>query len=405
VHGNFNTSFEIPHGFVTANNDGSIWIRDDAGWFRLGARPARYARIDVSPDGTFVIAVTTSGEVLVWDLRAIRPSVLQIQRGELPAVITRHSLWTVVGSVGVHRHDLATGATSLMLDSTDPDVPFLTTPDEAWVATLDYPRHEIRILESGKPVMVETDVESFGSGDGAVVFGKSDGEVVRWRPGGREVIARLGEPVLALASSGGIAMAVVGRADVVHITLGSGAQQRATLAAEVSRFVIDTQQIGWILTADGHGFRWDPDAAAPVALEASEPFDDIQRSDDGVVFHGARAMVLYEGATRRVVPASSRRMSSMGDHLVAVVSPQGTASVVDLGTGASIPLPLDHNNTYPLVTGDGKVGLSYWLMGNGEYLLGMLQISVPRTPAELQQWLRDITNAKPVPGSEAVAWP
>jgi hypothetical protein len=51
------------------------------------------------------------------------------------------------------------------------------------------------------------------------------------------------------------------------------------------------------------------------------------------------------------------------------------------------------------------VGVAYWMFAKGDYLLGVFNPSVPRKPAELQQWLRDITNAKPVPGSEAVAWP
>ena len=65
------------HGFLIAVDDrareGSIVLWDRDGRFELATRPVRYRQLGQTDDGRFVIALTSTGEVMAWDLPQFRP--------------------------------------------------------------------------------------------------------------------------------------------------------------------------------------------------------------------------------------------------------------------------------------------------------------------------------------------
>jgi hypothetical protein len=76
--------------------------------------------------------------------------------------------------------------------------------------------------------------------------------------------------------------------------------------------------------------------------------------------------------------------------------------VLDLSTGKRIELPLEMSGIGALVANGLRVGA---IPTAETRQLVFLDLDVPRDPAALARWLDEITNARSIEGSDAIAWP
>jgi hypothetical protein len=95
----------------------------------------------------------------------------------------------------------------------------------------------------------------------------------------------------------------------------------------------------------------------------------------------------------------------MSGDLLAVLAPTHVVSVIDLVTSQTVELPQRAANRNSLLTWGNRLGVLTGMSGRTRWQFTYWDVSVPREPAELQRWLATITNARSIPGSDAIAWP
>ncbi|HSD86106.1 MAG TPA: hypothetical protein VLB44_01280, partial [Kofleriaceae bacterium] len=207
ARGPLNMSFSTRDGFLIAGSDGSVWIRDSLGVFRLGARHARYTRLDSAIDGRFIIAATQTGEVLLWDVSAVRPRSFLLERNEEPLMLDPTAIWTVVNAIGVFRIDRRTGARTVVADGLAPMLAMAVDVSVPLLVLHDEQTGVLRLVRPGFRDVVEPGVAFFGHGERSVVFVNGANELVQWTPESRERITTLsGRPTIVAVRAGYIAV-------------------------------------------------------------------------------------------------------------------------------------------------------------------------------------------------------
>ena len=130
-----------------------------------------------------------------------------------------------------------------------------------------------------------------------------------------------------------------------------------------------------------------------------EPVDNLWVIDSHPVAHSPRSLTLLDREPFRPVYSDSRLCAGLRDLVVACVSATNTVTLLDLATGLDAPLQAR------AVTGEIVAHDSSLAYPTGTTHVSVLTIPVPRDPAALRAWLTGVTNAKPVAGSDVVAWP
>jgi hypothetical protein len=405
IRDDFGTFTQTRTGYALSTSDGRLWIRDHKTLFKLGRRQSRYQRLDQSIDGRWLMATTDTAEVLVFDLAQVRPTTSELPPAEVPVLLTSDSVWTNIVGTGLFRRPFATNKATFEISQPGMMSLYTTSADERVVAGLDIESRVLVAAALGKTGMRDVDVSGFGVEEHGIIYGKRNGEIWHWDPSGRTQVAKLDGSVDIVVASEDHVVANLGDHELVRINMKTRAEEYAAVAGRISRVALSNTGDAWFI-ADSRPYRWVVGAIVPAQLETPEPVDGLILTKIGAVFHSPRSFLVFQSDATRVIARASAYFSNLDFDLIVTNDAQGKVSIISASTGASfdIPMPMAMVGQYPMTTSPGRVGFTYGAV-DGSSMFGIYNLSVPQDPAKLRQWLATITNAKPVPNSEAVAWP
>jgi WD40 repeat protein len=388
-----------PFGFYSLGRDGLLQIFDKGGVRELGPNPLELLRADVSADGRFAAALTGTGDVIAWDLAEMQPRYFDLEVGEQLLAMRDKSVWTTSPDELVRR-ELATFGVQRLPTERREDTIWAVDPDDRYAAFLtpSMKLFDIFDLTTKKVHVLTGEVTSWTPSPPGIVYGKKDGTIKRWEPGWsepRETAKIEGAPVV-LAANGGALVAVLEHGGLARIA--GGVTTTATIPAEVHALVVAPDATAWLADRNGGLWRWRGDDT-PVRVELPEPLDALWLLDGQPVAHSPRSLTALDTEPFRSVHSNSSSCVGTRDHVAACVSASHDISLLDLETGGEARLQT-HAVEPEVIARDDTVA---YVAGGRRGAL--LKIPVPRDPIALRGWLARVTNAKPVPGSEVVAWP
>jgi WD40 repeat protein len=395
------------HGMIAAEASGTLAIRDDNGWFRLGPYPMTVAQVDVSPGGHELVAVSDRDDVLVWDLAAIRPRTIAIADTEEPVRLTPRHLWTIDKIYGLTRRALPAGVPDVLLRGYELGTWFYVPPDGSWAALQERPTGPLSVFDAARSrVGGFPGIAAEGPDADGIVMAGRDGVVKKWAPGvdDARAIGRLPFRPDGLAVRGGFALATQG-ATLSRFELATGHRDVAAIA-DVRRFTILPSGRAWVVAGAGELWRWDV-AMPAIRVDVGEPVDDVGAVEDHVFAHAARSMFALDADPPRAIATESWWWSWMGDGYLATVSAHGEISVVDSEMASHVTLqprtvPPTMAIRSPLVSrGDTLVFVA---QAGQAARVHLLELAVPHEPAALARWLSEITNAEPAAGGRSAQW-
>lgn len=402
--------FSTPRGFVLHGANGELSVRDDEGWFDLGRRPLTYRYIDQSPDGRFVSAVADSGDLLVWDLVGPRGHTVAIDKSEEPRHLDGDRLWLTDVAGGIFTRELPSGTKKIILGSVPPLARYLFDPKTRFVAVIEYGEKGTRVydLKFGQMRKLEVAPQNVGLDTHGLAYVLADRTLWRWTPGPNpdNSATKLGTfPLLPsfIAIAQDYAIAVASPREVMRLHIPTGELERVVVEGEVSRVAVELDGRAWLLD-EVQAWRWDRGATTPIPIASPEPFTSLTPLPRGVLLASSKSLTLFEGDRRRVLSSMAGIHLPMEDGLLASLDSTLELAVIDLSTAQRITLPTRAVTSYWLVSNGNRIG-AITAATRTSWTFTYWDLDVPREPAALQQWLATITNAKPIPDSDAVAWP
>jgi hypothetical protein len=277
----------------------------------------------------------------------------------------------------------------------------LASNDTGGAAVYDIPKRRVVPL-------IDKDAGAYAFDDTGVLIGRADGEVLHWTAGSDSPgtpVLNVGGEITRLAAQSGWLLAVVDQHEAVRVTVPALTRERIALPEEVVGAVIQRDGRVWLLAKGGTVQRWDVGSSTAVPFDTTEPIDLLIPTEDGVQMHASKSLLTVDRAGQRhVTPVMSLHYQQMSKTLSLVGSPNGTVGVIDLTTGEHFEIP--QNMTFPSLTASGtRFGYLTGFTRDRRWRFAYWDLEIPRDPAALQKWLANVTNAIPVPDSDAVAWP
>jgi hypothetical protein len=367
-------------------------VFDSQGTVSLGRHAAGLQRADESSDRRFVAALTTAGDILVWDLHAVRPMRITDNGQAQMQGLTEHYLWLSAVLEGVSRIDLETSKEERVFAGViTGDVVF--DDAERWLAVSS--KGTLSLVDLTTRRILTSPTLAFAPWGHDFVALTSDGDLETWSPGDDHFHKRAHVPIAGfsqLAADGPVA--VVGYNDHVdRIDLATSAEDRVD-RNDISGMIVDANGTVWLL-AGTECLRW-PIGGRPVMFALSAPPKTVTVHGDTLVFYSGGSITVVQGSKHTTIAHASKAVAWAGGSTLATYDAGGIPSIVDLDTGLVFTLPtratgLVVNNDH-VATMNDRVEL--W------------NLSVPRDPVALRAWLATITNAKPISDtSDAYAWP
>jgi hypothetical protein len=392
------------HGCIHLAEDGSLRIRDELGWVRIERHANELRHADISPDERFVVATTTGGETLVWDLHSLLPIRVRVPRTSIVAALTENAAWLWSPSIGVVRVDLHTLAVETVID--EPATMYaMVDPDERWVSGTRAD-NAVFIVDLTTPnhqkVIIRDAAIAVNDGDGLTAE-RPDGTLWRWVPGTvelRKAGAFGGDAVLMTARSSWVA-ATVGH-DLVRVDTTTTAREHIPAPLNVNVLQITPSGRVWIL-ADHRVWQWDRNATTLSRVPTTEAITDIAADDEQLVMTSPRSITTVRDGKAAITPVQSGAMVGINHHAAVVRDDRSNVLVLDLRSGASFALPARttqdavamHGNRIAAMTGTDR----------HDAVLSVWSVDVPEQPLALEAWLATVTNARPVGIGEVYTWP
>ena len=392
-----------PNGLVQLAEDGSLRVYDGSGWLRLQRKATGLRHADVSPDGRIVVATTSDGETLTWDLRAIYPMRATIPAGWTFLALSPTALWMWSRSDGIGRLDLATGKLEIALALQGSSYG-IAAPDDRWVAAGTRDGHIVIVDNTTGKRLDGADVAlAIGDATGLTMC-RADGALLRWRPGGTSVTpvgSVGGNPEILTAAGGWIA------ADLDHhlvrVNATTGRQERIAAPDDVAMLAITPAGAMWAL-AGRSVWGWDVGAHALVKVPTAESIEQIAADEHGLVMGTSRAITTLVGGVQRVTPIASATPIYVDQLRAVVEDDRNELTVIDLATGLGFELPDREVRNAAIANGDRVAAVTNILADDRE-VVSLWTIDLPRDPFALAAWLGTITNAQPIANSEVYTWP
>jgi len=402
--------YSTRRGFIVHGADGEIVLRDALGWFELGRRPLTYRSLDQSPDGRFVTAIADSGDLLAWDLFGPRGQVIELDRSEMPKHIDDQQVWLIDAAGSILFRNLKTGERRELVKYLGPTPTVVFDPYGRFVSVTETDDSSTYVYDalSGSVRKIDAPLTNVSIDEVGMAYVLRDRTVWRWKPGTPEAAppVKIGQFPLQpsfVAVAGDYAVGVASPRELMRLDTRSGQVERAVVEGNAFQVAVEASGRSWILN-ETHAWRWDVDAAAPIRLESPEPYTQMTALRRGVLLASSKSLTMADGDKRRILATSVGRYVAMDDELLASLSPTLALSVIDLKTAQRIDLPLGAMTANTLVAFRNRFGTVTGLDGSS-LMFTYWDLDVPRDPVELQKWLATITNAKPIPDSDAVAWP
>ena len=398
---------------------GIVVIEDGVSW-RTGDRPAQLMRAALSGDGRFVVAHADSGEVQVLDLDSFGPHVYPgYDTDEHVLGISPHTVWTY-GPMAVIAYDRATWQRKVVVD-----VPGLVTGgaigahDSLIVASSTVPpglgwwlidtATGAVISESHTdpplPYSVQPDRVLVASTDGGIDALTHAAGVRRTR------IASFAPGFIGFDVGPGVAAAAYPDGTIERLELATQRRTRVKVPGELEQLTVDQDDVVWLLASHAP-WTWRP-GGVPAKLPFAHELDDLVMCPSGVVGRAPSAIFLLDRTPIRTIamhadvdPAAFGSFHGCFDGrswLGTENQLAGRVELADLTNGVTFEIPsLPTADSTLVVAAD-----SIWQVEIADKQAHLLAwpLRVPSDPAALRAWFSTVTNAVPVPNSDAVVWP
>ena len=297
-------------GFVAIEQAGTIAVFDGTPTLRLGPSPVQLVRVDQSPDGRVVAALTAIDELLVWDTDSVRPRTRKIDNDEQMVRLTGDTLWTLEFGRGLVRRDLAAGTkdVAIPMQFTIAQPWLAIANDGSWAALRDpqagpLAAYDARAHEAGK--MPAAIAEALDQDTDTLVVATTDGHFGRWQSGAQEIApvgtAPAGLTATGLSAAGGFVLELAGEHDVARVELPATARGRATLPGAVTDGMVMPDGRAWLVTNGGAAWQWPVDATAPARLELLEPIDQLVGFSGHIVARSPHAITVLDTTPPRAI--------------------------------------------------------------------------------------------------------
>ena len=387
VSSHLGTFTSPPGAFVGAQSDGSVIIADADGSYLLARRPLTYTRLALSANHRFLVAGTSSGLVVWWDLFTFRPRGTHIDETEHPLKIGKW-LWTNRSMAGIVRYDLQT-RTALEF-AVEPFLTAVLDPDERFLVTGNPERVTAYDASDGHVVLELRGEHNWTFGALGLVTLSADGLVLaRYAlPDVRaEALGTLPEPATAMFERGTRELLVTAT-QTCRATPGRALEcaklPPTTLAPDA--LALDGDGGAW-LVSEGALYRWDL-GGAWRAVPTDQRLSGLASADDRTIAFGSQALTLLEDPPRALSLPSVTEVEAA--HGIAVYeSSRDALSIVDLASGATFAIPV-RGRTSAITDGHRIVTEP----ASGRGWIDLITLTVPRDPAALRAWLAASTNAR-----------
>ncbi|HEY3801474.1 MAG TPA: serine/threonine-protein kinase [Kofleriaceae bacterium] len=394
---------QTSRGAMMLTDDGSIRLYDGAGWTTIDRHADELTHADLSPDGTYLVATTGNGEILVWDLRALAPVRARIPAEWVPVKMTPRSLWVMSPAEGVGRIDVQTGELETVI-SHPGTLAMLADDDDRWAAAYA-PGGELTILDRIKQQRFTLHVAAVVTTDAiGIVLARDDGTLWRWRPGAEhlESIESAGGSVDILAAQHDWVAALAGTS-LVRVDTATKRVERIAAPPHVEMLQVRDDGQVYVLAA-GAVWGWRAGTNELVRVPIAEPIRDLGSAGHAFMMSTANSLIALDDGIMHVTPIQSGNHAVYvnGRHAV-LRGDRGAAIVADLYSGLSFALP--QATAMDDVVAQGRRVAAVTWMSDHDKIISIWDLDIPEEPHALAAWLAGITNARAVGDSEIYAWP
>ena len=391
-------------GMLVADDKGALLFADGLGWRVLHQRATGLEIGDATADGSLVAALTSTGEVLMWDLRAAARHY-RVPSGYAIVRLDGDGLWLVSVTDGLARLDLATGRLDTAIETFGTAAAFVAR-DESWAGTLTLDRTLLVAAHDGGKLQTAEHVEIVSNDGDGLTIAYADGRIGRWRAGaGFAPVVTLAGKADTIASTGRWIAALVG-GRLVRIDALTRREESIDAPRGTSELQVDDRGVTWCL-AERAVFSWQLGAGALDRLPMREPVDRLGMTEDrrSLALGSPRSVALYEGGQLHVTPVSSSRVVAIEHARAVTLNADGALRVTDLRTGVGFELPADSVDADEVdASGNRIAALTHEFVPNGQ-VVAVWTLDVPEQPLALEAWLGTVTNAREVPGTDTYTWP
>ncbi len=395
-------AYPTPHGIVFDGPLLGIAGRDRQGAYSVGARPVSYSRLAETDDERFLVALSGNGELVIWDLSALRPRGAPIGAGVRLLGVTAHAIWSYETAGGVTRHDRVTGKSTLVFDARLTSA--FIDPTERWIvgesqvdAGGTVTAHD---LSTGKTVVFAATAQLAIDENGPILL-REDGEAIRIEHG--ELGARLGRLPLepgSFGARGGWLIAAY-RDRLCRRSSPSSEVVCVPFAGRPDQIAIDERGVGWLLLGQAV-WQWPVDRP-PVEVKTPQVTRYIVRSGSTLFAVGASSIVILDAAPHPLAVVPMTEVTGGSTERAFGRTAQNKVVAIDLVRGLTYELLLLRAERMGFVGGADAVAFVAGQGGSDQVYFWPL--TTPTEPVALRRWLQTVTNAKPMPDSDVVAWP
>ena len=417
AHGSCNMPIHAADADVLAVpcNDGSITIIRPGGTVVIAPRHVSYDNLWLGPDGRSVAARIPDGTMLVWDLASFVPRLYALGDQRMLAA-SDGTLWAYDDLGGMTRYNLVDSSAKALdarlglvhagyLDWTGKML-VIDRLEPGSYADLAGLTLEIRDAATGQLFARLTDGEVIQFGELGIVVSRGDGSIELLTNDGTfasRKLLQLEAQASAATEAAGVVGAVVHDHELVRLELATERVARVTLPGTITSMTVGGDGMVWAVT-DKMLWSWDG-VLPPHPQPLSDRVFALTLTAHHVIARSTSSVFVPDVTPPRTMVLNGFKAdfaSSLGNDWLAAYAGSELA-LLDVDGGEPIVLPLLALAEHIEVT--GRSLFVETLGSGGNRLVRQYPLSVPTEPAELQRWLANVTNARSVPGSEAVVWP
>ncbi|HEY0250692.1 MAG TPA: hypothetical protein VGC41_04165, partial [Kofleriaceae bacterium] len=391
----FGSAFPTIGGAVQLIEDGSLRVFDGHGIYELGRKATGFSRADASADGRFVAALTMTSDLLIWDLRGVRPVQATLPRTYDLVSLSKRFLWLGHPSRGLVTMDLSTGELVPRTDQVITGPVYIDRDADGWVAYATVDRLAIFDLKAHLRILAPMVAYDSWNGHG-MVMALADGSLSTWVPGESVLVPRgkLATPKPSRIFVAGNWVYAVYVDHVERFDMATQKDERAELPV-ANQVAVDDRGVAY-LQVDDQVYRWEPDHPARPFSVPVLPESMLAGFDHRLLFWTATTISIWNDGALKTLQQPSRSYGWDGGNRLVTLNAKGVPQVTDLDLGIAFKLPT--LGLAAAVRGD------VCAIGNNDNI-AIWSYALPIEPAQLHAWLQNVTNAKTVGTSEAYSWP
>jgi len=402
-------------GILFFAGDSGIRLIDSKGDFTFSAGPLRLHRIAQTADERYIAGLATTGDVVVWDLSQFRPRSYAASASASVFDVTSRSIWLIDEGAGVYRIDRKTGTSELVVQYSGASRGSIDV-GERWllvgrVASGAHTSGEVPMEHTLFNLQTRTEVkgapgDSFAFWRDLAMQIDRRGELWSISPDGTR--ERVGTFTGGLQRVGFHRMWLAGvtATDVCRYEHETRAIDCIPRPQVVDTIGVDAMGTCWII-GRGALWRWPTGTRELSRYWPSLTFSHLTWAGDQLLAAGTGVLLkIYDPVALPVAVPPMLAYMAGGENTIYGVTPNHTIAAIDVATGVATELPMRSEMfSGASASLDGAIAIA---SKQSIQMRKEIRVYVPNTPRErdeLQRWLATVTNAMPIPGSDAVAWP